>query len=65
MVVVNKQIKLSEKDGAEMMYASTSTKRMARVMLRGPKVLSDVTQSRRYAVFICGEIPLRYAANAV
>lgn len=36
-----------------------------RVTLNGPKMLSDVTQSRRYAVFICGEIPLRYAVNAV
>lgn len=31
----------------------------------GPKTLSDVTQSWRYAVFICGEISLRYTTNSV
>lgn len=34
-------------------------------MLHGPKMISDVTQNRRYALFICGEIPLHYAVNAV
>lgn len=41
------------------------TERMVRVALNVPKMLSDVTQSGRYAVFIRGEIPLHYAVNAV
>lgn len=40
-------------------------KRMMRVTLHGPIMLLDVTQNRKYALFICGEIPLHYAANAV
>lgn len=61
---MNKQIKPSEKDGTEAMYVC-KYKRMMRVPLHGPVMLSDVTQNRRYALFICGEIPLHYGANTV
>lgn len=48
-----------------MMYVSTSTKKKKKKGKNGAKTLSDVTQSRRYAVFVRGEIALHYAMNAV
>lgn len=46
-------------------YKYKKKKGMVRVTLNGAKTLSDVTQSRRYAVFVRGEIALHYAMNAV
>jgi len=57
--VVNKQIKPSENATEEMMYVSTSTNGM------DAQMLSDVTQSGRYAIFICDEIPQHNAVNTV
>ena len=39
--------------------------RMVRMMLNDAKMLSDVTQNRRYAAFVCGELAQHYAVNAV
>jgi len=48
-----------------MMYVYKHKKMMASVRLTGAKMLSDVTQSMRYAVFIGGEIPLHYSVNTI
>lgn len=47
-----KQIKASAKDEEKMMYVSTSPERMSRVTPNDAEMLSNVTQSRRYAVIV-------------
>lgn len=57
IVVVNKQIKPSVKDGEGDDVCVYKHKKDETVTPTGPKMPSDVTQSGRYPVFICGEKP--------